>query len=334
MSGQTKQIPTYINVPAGSDLSTKQNYFAALSSGAAAVAGAGAAIIGVIDNDPDAAGAATKIQNGGIALVLAGGTCTRDLGAASDASGKAVNAAGSARTVGVFLDTGSSGDLVRVLLGLTATAQAADVEAVSASGALNPEVPTTDLSVSGTKAYTLAAPTHIGQKKTVRCVAAAATPAGTLTVSSPDDTAGFVCPATFFFDNSGQTLVFEATSALKWRCTKKVRAGVKALVIGTTVTTGICDMSHVDVAVTGTVASTTTKALPNGAAVGELCSITCSTAATTPHGDLGGTFATKAGAATGTLLDDFTLVTDNALLEWNGSAWKPLILAGTTLSIA
>lgn len=206
------------------------------------------------------------------------------------------------------------------------------IDAVS-SGALALTRLTSEISVSGTKAFTLAAPTYTGQRKRVRCVAAASTPAGTLTVSSPDDTTGFVCAATFFFDTVGQELEFEATSALKWRCIAKKRVGRKALVIGTTVTTGICDMSHVDISVTGTVASTDTMALPDGSAVGELVSITCGTAASTPHGDLGGTFVKKDGTA-GTLLDDFTLVTDNALLEWSGSAWKPLILSGTTLSIA
>lgn len=211
-----------------------------------------------------------------------------------------------------------------------------DTESVSAAGALSTTTAITELSISGTKAYTLAAPTSntaAGFTKTIVCVSAASTPAGTLTVASPDATAGFVCPATFFFNTVGQKLVLRWTGSA-WRCIEKVRAGVTALVIGTTVTTGIADMTHIDVSVTGTVASTTTKALPNGAAVGEIVSITCSTAATTPHGDLGGTYQTKAGAATGTLLDDFTLVTDNALLQWTGVAWKPLILAGTTLSIA
>lgn len=212
-------------------------------------------------------------------------------------------------------------------------AASAIIEAISASGALLTHG-TSELTVSGTKAYTLAAPEFAGQRKVVRCVAASSSPLGTLTISSPDDTAGFVCPATVCFTNPGQLIEFEATSGLKWRAIRKIRTGVTALVIGTTVTTGICDMTHVDVSVTGTVASTTTKALPDGAAVGEIVSITCSTAASTPHGDLGGTYIKKDGTSAGTLLDDFTLVTDNAQLMWNGSAWKPLILAGTTLSIA
>jgi hypothetical protein len=208
------------------------------------------------------------------------------------------------------------------------------IDAVSAAGACDLTKYLTELTISGTKAYTLAAPTVAGQRKRVRCVSAASTPAGTLTVSSPDDTTGFVCPATFFFDNVGQTIEFQATTGLKWRCIQKIRTGVKAIVIGTTVLTGICDMSHVDVSVTGTVASTSTKALPNGAAIGEICAITCSTAASTPHGDLGGTFVKKDGTETGVQLDDFTLVTDMALIMWTGSAWKPLMLTGTTLTIA
>lgn len=207
------------------------------------------------------------------------------------------------------------------------------IDSLSAAGAVNLANYETQLSVSGTKAYTMAAPTVAGQRKRIVCISAASTPAGTLTVSSPDDATGFVCAPSFFFDTVGQTLEFMATAALKWRCIRKVRTGRKALVIGTTVTTGICNMSNVDVSVTGTVASITTMALPNGSAVGELVHISCSTAATTPHGDLGGTYLKKDNTA-GTLLDDFTLVTDNALLQWNGAAWTVMTLAGTTLSIA
>lgn len=205
-----------------------------------------------------------------------------------------------------------------LLLDITGTYEK---DAVSAAGACSLTTLITELTISGTKAYTLAAPTFAGQMKTVRCVSAASTPAGTLTVSSPDDTAGFVCPATFFFDTAGQEITFRATTGLKWRAIQKKRAGVKTLVVGTTVTTGICDMSHVNLSVTATVSSTTTKALPDGAAVGELCMISVSTAASTPHGTLGGTFLTKTGSA-GTTLTDFTATTDDVLLYWNGSAWQ------------
>ena len=188
------------------------------------------------------------------------------------------------------------------------------------------------LAVSGTMALTLAAPTYAGQKKKIFCHTAASTPAATLTVSSPDDTTGFVCPATFFFDSVGQTLELEATQGLKWRAIRKVRTGQKTLVVGTTVTTGIADMSHLNLSVTGTVASLTTKGIPNGAAIGELLIVGCSTAATTPHGDIAAALVSTLGAA-GTALDDFAATTDTALLMWTGAAWQVLGLDGATLAV-
>lgn len=197
-----------------------------------------------------------------------------------------------------------------------------DVDAIAAPGALSLSILVSQLSVDGTDAFTLAAPTRTGQRKIVRCVAAANTPAGTLTVSSPDDTTGFVCAASFFFDTVGQEVEFEATAALKWRCVRKKRVGVKTLVIGTTVTTGICNMcSHIRISTTGTVASTTAdKALPNGSAIGERIELCEITAATTPHGDLGGTFLDHAYAAK-TALDDFTVAKEGGTFVWTGAAW-------------
>lgn len=206
-------------------------------------------------------------------------------------------------------------------------------EAISASGALDPFVGETYLSVSGTKAYTLAAPQVVGQRKKVTCVSAGSSPAGTLTVSSPDDTVGFVCPATFFFDNIGQTLEFEATSALKWRCVRKVRTGHKTLTVGSTTTTGIADMSHINLSATGTVQSTGSKGIPVGAAVGELLEIGCSTASTTPHGDIYVTAIRDAKGTAGNTLDDFTATTDHLLLQWTGSEWQVLNNHSTNVTI-
>lgn len=197
-----------------------------------------------------------------------------------------------------------------------------NVDGVSASGACSLTRVRTELTISGTKAYTLAAPTAPGQTKIITCVSAASTPAGTLTVSSPDDTTKFVCPATFFFDTAGQEIELVSTAALKWRCVRKKRVGVKTIVIGTDVLTGICDMSALVLAsVTGTVASLTTKGLPNGAAIGERVRVTCSVADSTPHGDLAGTFVDHLGVAK-TALDDFTAVGDGGTFVWNGSAWQ------------
>lgn len=211
-------------------------------------------------------------------------------------------------------------------------------EAISAAGALDPMVGTTYLSVSGTKAYTLAAPAVPGQRKRIVCVSAASTPLGTVTVSSPDDTAGFVCATTFTFNAVGQELEFEATSGLKWRCTKKKRKGVLAAIVGgTTVLTGLSMNSAYSMAVDGTDAGTGTGGLPNGSAVGERCSIVCESAANTPIGSLEGTYIGVAGTAytvVGAIgvAASTTVTGDFAELEWDGSAWKVTNQSGCTLS--
>jgi len=208
------------------------------------------------------------------------------------------------------------------------------VDAVSASGALSLTRRNTELTVSGTKAYTLAAPTYVNQRKTIRCVSAASTPAGTLTVSSPDDVAGFICPATFFFDVAGQDITLEATAALKWRCIKITRKGgaVDNVVVGTTAITNKMWRTYA-LSVTGTVEST----LPNGSCVGEQIQVINTTAASTPIGSLAGTFKGALAAAythlgTFGVVASTTVVGDMALLEWDGSAWVVLWQAGTTLS--
>jgi hypothetical protein len=197
-----------------------------------------------------------------------------------------------------------------------------DVDAIAAPGALDLDILISELAVDGTDAFTLAAPTRTGQRKIVRCVSAASTPAGTLTITSPDDTTGFVCAASFFFNAVGQEIELEATSALKWRCVRKKRVGTKTLVIGTTTTTGIANMEAMILcSVTGTVASLTTKGIPNGSAIGERLQITCSVADTTPHGDIAGTFLNHLGVAA-TALDDFVAIKDGGTFVWTGAAWQ------------
>jgi hypothetical protein len=213
------------------------------------------------------------------------------------------------------------------------------IDAVSAAGALDLTKRVTELTVSATKAYTLAAPTVAGQQKRIVCVAATSTPLGTVTISSPDDTAGFVCSSTFTFTDVGQAIELVATSALKWRATRVQRAGGAAdnVVVGTTVLTGLNLWIRYCLSVTGTVSSTGTKALPNGSAVGERIIVTNSTAALTPIGSIDGTF-------TGMIAEAYThlgavgvaatasVVGDCAVLEWTGSAWSVIYQNGCTLS--
>lgn len=212
------------------------------------------------------------------------------------------------------------------------------IDALSADGACSLTRVITELSVTGTDAYTLAAPTFANQRKIIRCVLAASTPVATLTVSSPDDTAGFVCASTFVFDTVGQEIEFQATPALKWRCIRKKRDGVKATITaGTTVLTGHSMCRVYSLAVDGTDAGSGATGLPNGSTVGERCSIVCELAANTPVGSLGGTYSGVFGTAytaLGTIgvVGSTTVMGDFADLEWNGSAWQVVNMSGCTLS--
>jgi hypothetical protein len=232
--------------------------------------------------------------------------------------------------VGNF-DTSAIGHLRAALSG--------GVDAVSAAGALDLNTYVTELTVSGTKAYTLAAPTVAGQRKRIVCVSAASTPLGTVTVSSPDTTAGFVCSSTFTFTDVGQAIELQATSGLLWRATRVQRSGGAAdnVVVGTTVLTGLNLWLRYCLSVTGTVSSTGTSALPNGSAVGERCIVTCSTAASIPVGSIDGVFKgmineayTHLGAVG--VVASATVVGDCAVLEWTGSAWSVIYQNGCTLS--
>jgi hypothetical protein len=64
---------------------------------------------------------------------------------------------------------------------------AAPDEQISASGALSVTKRTSILSVSGTKAYTLADGTYVGQRKTIFCRSAASTPNGVVTPAHPNN---------------------------------------------------------------------------------------------------------------------------------------------------
>lgn len=209
---------------------------------------------------------------------------------------------------------------------------AQNIDAV-ASGALDLTKPTSELTVAGTKAFTIAAPTFVGQRKIVRCVAASATPLGTLTVTSPDTTTGYVCPATFLFDTAGQEVVLEATAGLLWRAITVKRAGGSAnnIVVGTTLQTAMALWKFVGLSVTGTVSSTGTKAFAPGAAVGERVVVAVTTAASTPVGSIDVTGRSIAGAAF-THMGGLDATTDTAELEWDGAAWQIMYSTGLTLT--
>jgi hypothetical protein len=106
-----------VSLEAAADLSSYQDRFVKLSSGKVTYCGAGQDAIGVLTNDPSAAGRAAEVVLSGIAKVTAGGNCTQDGMAASDSAGRAVNAASGDYILGKFLDAATTaGEKIRVLL--------------------------------------------------------------------------------------------------------------------------------------------------------------------------------------------------------------------------
>lgn len=210
-------------------------------------------------------------------------------------------------------------DALNTQLGSTATA---------ASSTLDLTCSHCELTVAGTVAYTLPNGTYAGQRFRVSCVAATATPLGTLTVTTPDATVGFACASQFVFNAVGQTIEFR-WSGTAWRADTIRRAGVTTAVVGTTVLTGLNLNSVYALSVTGTVSSTTTKGIPNGSAINEVCQVGCSVAATTPIGSITLTALSTLGVAA-TTLSVYSATTTYANLIWNGTAW---ILAGNNTAV-
>ena len=121
-----------ISVPAGAGLSAKQNHFVKInSSGAAVLAGAGEAAIGVLQNDPTS-GQTAAVQVSGVAKVKAGASITAGAQVAVNADGEAVAAtlgrtntsdAGGAtdpligsNVMGIALEGGAENDVIAVLI--------------------------------------------------------------------------------------------------------------------------------------------------------------------------------------------------------------------------
>jgi hypothetical protein len=222
------------------------------------------------------------------------------------------------------------GDIQLALQGLSASG---DESELITSGALSLTIPVSRLSVTGTQAFTLADGTFKGQTKRVECVVAATTPLGTLTIASPETTAGMVCSATFVFDVVGQAVELIWTGT-KWRASRVQRggsSGANGVVVGTTVLTGKNMWAHYSLSVTGTVSSTTTKAIPDGSSVGEIIQVGCATAASTPSGTIGLTGLSTLGAAA-TTLGAFNATTCYAALMWNGTGWQ--LIGNTTVVLS
>jgi hypothetical protein len=106
-----------ISIPANTDLSAKQYYAVTVNStGKAIVAGAGVPIVGILQNDPAAAGVGANLGFSGVSKAALGGTATAGTMAAVDSNGKFANAVSGDIAVGIFVLGGASGEIGSLLL--------------------------------------------------------------------------------------------------------------------------------------------------------------------------------------------------------------------------
>lgn len=116
MASRTEGVQT-ITLPAYADYSDYQYSLVSIdSSGYAKLTGDGAQADGVLLNKPAAQGRAAEVAISGVVPVLLGGTATTGGLASSGSSGAANDAATGDDVVGVFVDGGSSGSIVSLLL--------------------------------------------------------------------------------------------------------------------------------------------------------------------------------------------------------------------------
>ena len=105
-----------ITLKAGADLSAKQYFVVDISSTSETIEVAGNAedAIGILYNDPDAAGKAATVAIGGCPLAIAGGTIASGARLGVDAAGEVVTAASSDEIIGRALQSAVDGDIFRM----------------------------------------------------------------------------------------------------------------------------------------------------------------------------------------------------------------------------
>lgn len=107
-----------VSIPASADLSASQYCFMKIdTNGQLAVSGDGGVIAGILQDKPTAAAAGGMLGIGGISKVRAGGTCTKGSFAASDPTGRAVDAISGDMAGGIFISgTTVANDVVELLV--------------------------------------------------------------------------------------------------------------------------------------------------------------------------------------------------------------------------
>jgi hypothetical protein len=107
---------TSVTLEAGADLSTNQFHFVKLDAdGQLSVATDGFAAVGVLLNDPSAAGRAAEVCIGGLTRVEAGGNITAGDPVASNATGEAIEAGTDDVILGVAVTGGVDGEVISII---------------------------------------------------------------------------------------------------------------------------------------------------------------------------------------------------------------------------
>lgn len=301
----TTQLAAYntITVEAGEDLSAKQFRFVKLnSSGKAVVSGAGDPAIGVLQNKPES-GYAAEIQIGGIAKVEVDAAVTAGDKLMSSADGQAATKTGTNNSLGFAMETAATAG-IRIGIALNSS------DGVPGGGvgsfeneAITPGVRLALITVAGTDALTLADGTFVGQMITIVCIAASATPIGTLTLN--DAYTGE--STTVVFTGVGQQVTYAWTAA-GWKL-------IEAFGVETVSAAGALEPRwHTSyLSVTNTVAYT----LAAGTRLGQRKRIECSAVSGTPLGTV--TVADMAGSEPTAWV--FTTVGQSLDLEWQSGGW-------------
>lgn len=177
-------------LPANADLSASQYCAVDVnSSGNAVVAGAGGGIVGVLQNNPAAAGRASEIQMGGVTPMKMGGTVAKGDYVKADASGRAVTASGAdiaaGTVIGRCIVAGGTNEIGSVMLtnfgtGYVGAGTGVD-DIVLGTTAPSNLTAMTFAQTTGTKTGVLGAGVYAGQTKDIVQSVAASTPVGTIT---------------------------------------------------------------------------------------------------------------------------------------------------------
>ena len=321
-----QQLGSIISVPASGDLSASQFCAMALnSSGQALLPAANASIFGVLQNDPSVVGHACEMQVGAVAKWKLGGTVAAGDYVKVDSSGRAVTADGTAiaagYAMGLCIEGGAINNIGSILvLANTSVTAVTGIDALTTAAAASLLTDTTTLAVTGTIAYTLAAPLYVGQKKRVRCISAASTPLGTLTIAdtyASEDT-------THIFTSAGQEIALEGT-ATGWKLIDVIQAGTEVVAASRTINQ-LCLMH------TFAIADTVDFVLESGLLPGVRAILLATANSGTPVGTVSGVFRVVAtGAATGIDIT-YNAAGDQAIVEWDGAAWVVNSLTSTAIA--